>query len=166
MLLRRSRTTRWLILNGTHQLLVHDNNMNLLGNNIDTIKTEVLIYGSTVFLKWTQRKISTRICCCIVTRSICCCNVTRSICCCIVTTSICCCIVTRSMCCCIVTRSICCCIVTTMKGEIITTTLKYLGAMVTNQNVIQGEVKRLNSGNTCYHSVQNLPSSGLLSKNT
>jgi hypothetical protein len=34
------------------------------------------------------------------------------------------------------------------------------------QNLIQGEVKRrLNSGNVCYHSVQNLLSSQLLSKN-
>jgi hypothetical protein len=36
----------------------------------------------------------------------------------------------------------------------------------TNQNVIQEEIKRrLNSGNACYHSVQNLLSSRLLSKN-
>jgi hypothetical protein len=40
------------------------------------------------------------------------------------------------------------------------------GAKVTNQNSIQGEIKRrLNSGNACYHSVQNLLSSRLLSKN-
>jgi hypothetical protein len=43
---------------------------------------------------------------------------------------------------------------------------KYMGAMVTNQNLIQEEIKRrLNSGNACYHSVQNLLSSRLLSKN-
>jgi hypothetical protein len=37
---------------------------------------------------------------------------------------------------------------------------------VTNQNFIQVEIKRrLNSGNDCYHSVQNLLSSRLLSKN-
>jgi hypothetical protein len=37
---------------------------------------------------------------------------------------------------------------------------------VTNQNLIQEEIKRrLNSGNACYHSVQNLLSSRLLSKN-
>jgi hypothetical protein len=37
---------------------------------------------------------------------------------------------------------------------------------VTNQNLIQEEVKRrLNSGNACYHLVQNLLSSCLLSKN-
>jgi hypothetical protein len=34
--------------------------------------------------------------------------------------------------------------------------LKYLGMTVTNQNLIQEEIKRrLNSGNACYHSVQN-----------
>jgi hypothetical protein len=43
---------------------------------------------------------------------------------------------------------------------------KYLGTTVTNQNLIQEEIKRrLNSGNACYHSVQNLVSSLLLSKN-
>jgi hypothetical protein len=37
---------------------------------------------------------------------------------------------------------------------------------VTNQNLIQEEIKRrLNSDNACYHSVQNLLSSRLLSKN-
>jgi hypothetical protein len=40
-----------------------------------------------------------------------------------------------------------------------------LGTTVTNQNFIQEEIKRrLNSGNACYHSVQNLLSSRLLSK--
>jgi hypothetical protein len=43
---------------------------------------------------------------------------------------------------------------------------KYLGTAVTNQNLIQEEIKRrLNSGNACYHSGQNLLSSRLLSKN-
>jgi hypothetical protein len=43
---------------------------------------------------------------------------------------------------------------------------KYLGTTVTNQNLIQEEIKtRLNSGNAYYHSVQNLLSSRLLSKN-
>jgi hypothetical protein len=37
---------------------------------------------------------------------------------------------------------------------------------VTNQNLIEEEIKRrLNSGNACYHSVQNLLPSRLLSKN-
>jgi hypothetical protein len=44
--------------------------------------------------------------------------------------------------------------------------LKYLGMTVTNRNLIQEEIKRiLNSGNACYHSVQNLLSSHLLSIN-
>jgi hypothetical protein len=35
--------------------------------------------------------------------------------------------------------------------------LKYLGTTVTNQNLIQEEIKRrLNSGNACYHLAQNL----------
>ena len=43
---------------------------------------------------------------------------------------------------------------------------KYLGTTLTNQNSIQGEIKSiLKSGNSCYHSVQNLSSSCLLSKN-
>jgi hypothetical protein len=44
--------------------------------------------------------------------------------------------------------------------------LKYLRTTVTNQNLIQEGIKRrLNSGNVCYNSVQNLLSSCLLSKN-
>jgi hypothetical protein len=43
---------------------------------------------------------------------------------------------------------------------------EYLGMTVTYQNLIQEEIKRrLNSGNACYHSVQKLLSSHLLSKN-
>jgi hypothetical protein len=42
---------------------------------------------------------------------------------------------------------------------------KYLGTTLTNQNDIHDEIKsRLNSGNACYHSVQNLLSSHLISK--
>jgi hypothetical protein len=44
---------------------------------------------------------------------------------------------------------------------------KYLGTTLTNRNFIQKEIEsRLNSGNICYHSVQDLLSSSLLSKNT
>jgi hypothetical protein len=43
---------------------------------------------------------------------------------------------------------------------------RYLGMTITDQNLIQEKIKRrLNSGNACYHSVQNLLSSRLLSKN-
>jgi hypothetical protein len=43
---------------------------------------------------------------------------------------------------------------------------KYLGTTLTNQNDIRDEMKsRLNSGNACYYSVQNLLSSRLISKN-
>jgi hypothetical protein len=43
---------------------------------------------------------------------------------------------------------------------------KYLGTTVTNQNLIQEEIKmRLNSGDACYHSLQNILCSCLLSKN-
>jgi hypothetical protein len=44
---------------------------------------------------------------------------------------------------------------------------KYLRTTVTCQNLIQKKIKRqLNSSNACYHSVQKLVSSHLLSKNT
>jgi len=43
---------------------------------------------------------------------------------------------------------------------------KYLGTTLTNQNSFAEEIKsRLRSKNVCYHSVQNLLSSILLSKN-
>jgi hypothetical protein len=43
---------------------------------------------------------------------------------------------------------------------------KYLETTVTNQILIQEEIKRrFNSGNACYNSVQNILSSRLLSKN-
>ena len=43
---------------------------------------------------------------------------------------------------------------------------KHLGKTITNQNSNHEEIKsRLKSGNACYHSVQNLLPSSLLSKN-
>jgi hypothetical protein len=44
--------------------------------------------------------------------------------------------------------------------------LRYLETTITNQNLILQKIKRrLNSGNACYHSVQEFLSSHLLSKN-
>ena len=44
---------------------------------------------------------------------------------------------------------------------------KYLGTTLSDQNSIQEKIKsRLKSRNVCYHSVQNLLSSSLLSTNT
>jgi glycerol-3-phosphate O-acyltransferase len=43
---------------------------------------------------------------------------------------------------------------------------KYLGTTLTDQNYIHEAIRsRLNSGNACYHSVQSLLSSRLLSRN-
>jgi hypothetical protein len=43
---------------------------------------------------------------------------------------------------------------------------KYLGSTLTDQNCIHEKIRsRLNSGNSCYHAVQNLLSSHLLSRN-
>jgi hypothetical protein len=43
---------------------------------------------------------------------------------------------------------------------------RYLGTTLTNQNDIQDEImSKLNSGNACYYSVQNILSSRLISKN-
>jgi hypothetical protein len=51
-------------------------------------------------------------------------------------------------------------------NNIATKSVKYLGATLTDQNCIHEEIRsRLNSGNTCYHVVQNLISSRLLSTN-
>jgi hypothetical protein len=107
-----------LKLNGTHQLLAYAHDVNLLGDNIDTMKknTETLIDASKEVGHHQNvdrnryRRIANR----------------------------------------------------SFKNV---SQLKYLGTTVTNQNLVQEEIKsRLNSGNACCHSVQNFLSSRLLRK--
>jgi hypothetical protein len=122
-----------LKLNGTHQLLDYADDVNLLGDNTDTIKknTETLIDASKeVGLEINIEKIKYML----LSRHH---NVGQN----------------RDLK--IANRSF----------ENVSQ-FKYLGTTVTNQNLIQEEIKRrLNSGKACYHSVENLQSSRLLSKN-
>jgi hypothetical protein len=122
-----------LKLNVTHWLLAYADDVNLLGDNVDTINinTETLIY--------TSKEVSLEV------------NVEK-------TTYM---LVSRDQ-------------NTGQNLEIkignrsfeIVSLFRYLGTTVTNQNLIQEEIKkRLNSGNACYHSVQNFLSFRLMSKN-
>jgi hypothetical protein len=119
-------------LNGTHQLLVYADDLNLLGDNIDAIKKniETLIDGSKeVGLEVNAEK---------------------------------------TMCMLLSLHH------NTGKTHNIKLAnrsfenmaqFKYLGMTVTNQNLIQEEIKKkFNLGNAYYHSVQNLLSSHLLSR--
>jgi hypothetical protein len=118
-----------LKLNGTHQLLAYADDVNLLGDNIDTIRknTETLIdvskeVGLEINAEKTKYMLLSR---------------HRN--------------VGQNQDIKIANRSF---------GNV--SQFKYLR----NQNLIQVEIKRrLNSGNACYHLVQNLVSSCLLSKN-
>jgi hypothetical protein len=120
-------------LNGTHQLLVYADDVNLLGDNIDTIQknTETLIEAS--------KEVGLEV------------NVEK----------------TKYM-----LLSLCQNAGQNHDIKIADSCFenvaqfRYLGTPITNQNLIQEEImRRLNSGNACYHSVQNLLSSRLLSKN-
>jgi hypothetical protein len=121
------------IQNGTHQFLTYADDVNLLGDNIDTIKknTETLIDASKeVGLEINVEKTKYVL----LSRQQ---NVGQN----------------RDMK--IANRSF----------ENVSQ-FKYLGTTITNQNLIKDEInRRLNYDNACYHSVQNLLSSRLLSKN-
>jgi hypothetical protein len=122
-----------LKLNGTHQLLAYTDDVNLLGDNIDTIKKNMktLIDAcKEVGLEINIEKTKYMLLSCHLTA-----GQNRDI-------------------------------KKANRSFENVSQFKYLGTTVTYQNLIQEEIKRsLNSGKACYHSVQNLLFSRLLSKN-
>jgi hypothetical protein len=118
-------------MNGTHQRLAYADDVNLLGDNIDTIKknTETLIAANKVGIEINVGK-------------------TKKI------------LLSRHQ-------------NAGQNHEIKianrsfenVTQFKYLGMKVTIQNLIQEKITKLNSSNACCHSVHNLLSSRMLSKN-
>jgi len=113
-----------LQLNGTHELLIYANDVNMLGGSVHTIKenAEALVVAS----KETGLEVNAdRTKYMVMSRDQ---NVGRS----------------HSM-------------KTDNRSFERVKEFKYFGTNLTNQNSIQGEIRsRLNSGNACYHSVQDL----------
>jgi hypothetical protein len=121
-----------LKLNGTHQLLAYADDVNLLGDNVDTIKnnTETLIDASKeVGLEINVEKTKYR-------------SLSRH----------------QNL-----GQNQDIKLANRLYENV--SQFKYLGTTVTNKNLVQEEIKRSSSGNACYHSVQNLLSYHLMSKN-